>query len=103
MDVSLQNDPGKATRGVLSVIDNTVDPATGTIKLKATFTNEDRILWPGTFVNVILMLDSRDNAILVPSEAIQAGQNGQFRCFHLRMSYPGSHFPMLQNRVPATY
>jgi len=78
VDVSLQNNPGKATRGVLSVIDNTVDPNTGTIKLKATFSNEDHILWPGTFVNVALVLDSRDNAILVPSEAIQAGQNGQF-------------------------
>ena len=51
---------------------------TGGNKLKATFTNEDRILWPGTFVNVALMLDSRDNAIVVPSEAIQAGQDGQF-------------------------
>lgn len=78
VDVSLQNDPGKATRGLLTVIDNTVDPNTGTIKLKATFTNEDRILWPGTFVNVALVLDSRDNAVVVPSEAIQAGQDGQF-------------------------
>jgi len=78
VDVSLQNDADKTTRGLLTVIDNTVDPNTGTIKLKATFTNEDRILWPGTFVNVALVLDSRDNAVVVPAEAIQAGQDGQF-------------------------
>ncbi len=76
VQVSLQNDADKTAHGILTVIDNTVDPNTGTIKLKATFANQDRILWPGTFVNVALVLDSRDNAIVVPAEAVQAGQQG---------------------------
>jgi len=76
--VSLQNDPNKSARGILSVIDNTVDPNTGTIRLKATFNNEDRLLWPGEFVNVVLTLDTRSDATVVPSEAVQPGQNGQF-------------------------
>jgi len=78
VQASMQNEPGKVARGVLSVIDNTVDPNTGTIKLKATFENQDRILWPGQFVNVALTLDSRLNAVVVPSEAVQAAQKGQF-------------------------
>jgi multidrug efflux system membrane fusion protein len=64
-------------RGLLSVIDNTVDTTTGTIRLKATFDNEKRILWPGTFVNVSLTLDTQARAIVVPSEAVQPGQQGQ--------------------------
>ena len=78
VQASMQNEPGKVARGVLSVIDNTVDPNTGTIKLKATFENQDRILWPGQFVNVALTLDRRLNAVVVPSEAVQAAQKGQF-------------------------
>ena len=76
VQVSLQGDATKSARGVLSVIDNAVDTATGTIHLKATFTNEERFLWPGQFVNVVLTLDTRD-ATTVPSEAIQAGLKGQ--------------------------
>lgn len=78
VQVSLQNDPGKTARGILTVIDNTVDPNTGTIRLKATFPNQDRLLWPGTFVNVVLTLGTRGNSIVVPAEAVQAGQKGQF-------------------------
>jgi multidrug efflux system membrane fusion protein len=69
--------PGKTVRGVLTVIDNTVDPNTGTIRLKATFDNQERLLWPGQFVNVVLNLESYE-ATVVPSEAVQAGQKGQF-------------------------
>jgi multidrug efflux system membrane fusion protein len=65
-------------QGTLAVIDNTVDAATGTIKLKATLENRERILWPGQFVNVALTLDTRSNATVVPAEAVQAGQKGQF-------------------------
>jgi membrane fusion protein, multidrug efflux system len=64
--------------GVVSFIDNTVDPATGTIKLKATFANGDRSLWPGSFVDVTIRLTTEPNAIVVPSQAIQAAQQGQF-------------------------
>lgn len=78
VQVSPQDNPGKVMRGTLTVIDNTVEITTGTIRLKATFANEDRALWPGQFVDVVLTLDTLANAVLVPAEAIQAGQQGQF-------------------------
>ncbi len=65
-------------QGVLTFVDNTVDPTTGTIKLKATFQNAQKKLWPGQFVNVILTLTTQPNALLVPTSAIQTGQSGQF-------------------------
>ena len=64
--------------GVLTFIDNSVDIATGTIKLKASFTNIDKRLWPGQFVNVILTLRTLPDAVVVPSQAVQTGQQGQF-------------------------
>ncbi len=77
VEVSLQNEPGKRARGALSVIDNTVDANTGTIRLKATMQNEAGILWPGQFVNVSLTLDTLRNATVLPAEAVQPGQQGQ--------------------------
>ena len=65
-------------QGVLTFVDNTVDTATGTIKLKGTFENKEKRLWPGQFVNVVLRLTTRPNAILVPSPAIQTGQEGPY-------------------------
>lgn len=64
--------------GVLTFIDNTVDMTTGTVRLKGTFENETGRLWPGQFVNVILTLTTQPNAIVVPSRAVQTGQQGQF-------------------------
>jgi multidrug efflux system membrane fusion protein len=64
--------------GILTFIDNAVDTATGTIKLKGTFDNKEKRLWPGQFVNVVLTLTTRPNAILVPSQAIQTGQEGPY-------------------------
>jgi membrane fusion protein, multidrug efflux system len=64
--------------GQLSFIDNTVDSTTGTIKLKATFPNDDHALWPGQFITVVMTLRTLDHATVVPSEAIQSGQKGQF-------------------------
>jgi membrane fusion protein, multidrug efflux system len=63
--------------GTLKVIDNTVDPNTGTIRLKAVFDNTDGRLWPGQFLNVVLTLDTQ-TATVIPSEAIQVGQQGSF-------------------------
>lgn len=77
VDVSLRDNPAQKARGVLSVIDNTVDSNSGTIHLKAAFDNQSRALWPGEFVDVSMILDTQRDAILIPSEAIQAGQNGQ--------------------------
>jgi multidrug efflux system membrane fusion protein len=65
-------------QGELTFIDNAVDMTTGTIQLKATFPNEDNTLWPGQFVQVVLTLSDLTNAIVVPSQAVQTGQNGQF-------------------------
>jgi membrane fusion protein, multidrug efflux system len=64
--------------GKLSFIDNGVDMQTGTVKLKGTFANKDRRLWPGEYVDVVLNLSTRRNAILVPTKAIQTGQQGQY-------------------------
>jgi multidrug efflux system membrane fusion protein len=75
--VALQDDPARQVGGQLAVVDNTVDPATGTIRLKGVFANADGMLWPGQFVNVTLRLDTIDNATVVPSAAVQNGQQGQ--------------------------
>jgi multidrug efflux system membrane fusion protein len=72
------NNEGAPHLGFVSFVDNAVDTGTGTIKLKGTFTNTDRRLWPGQFVNVVLTLTTEANVIVVPSNAIQAGQEGQY-------------------------
>jgi multidrug efflux system membrane fusion protein len=72
------NDTKGAERGTLTFIDNTVDQATGTILLKGTFANRQRRLWPGQFVDVVLRLAVQPDAIVVPSPAVQTGQQGQY-------------------------
>jgi membrane fusion protein, multidrug efflux system len=67
-----------AEAGVVSFIDNTVDPTTGTIRLKGTFENRDRQLWPGVFVQVMLQLTTEAGALVVPATAVQASQEGQY-------------------------
>ena len=76
--VYTQDNPDRFAQGDLAVIDNTVDSNTGTIHLKAEFANQDRMLWPGQFVTVVLTLDTIQNAAVVPAVAVQAGQQGQF-------------------------
>ena len=79
VDALVDGDTGKrAVTGKLTFIDNSVDNTTGTIKLKATFANQDRSLWPGEFVNVVMTLRTINDAVVVPSEAIQTGQQGSF-------------------------
>ncbi len=65
-------------RGRLAVLDNQVDPATGTIKLKATFPNEKLLLWPGGFVNVRMLADTQRSVVTVPTAAVQRGPRGAF-------------------------
>jgi multidrug efflux system membrane fusion protein len=65
-------------QGELTFVDNTVDTTTGTIQLRATFSNKDNALWPGQFVQVSLTLSELTNVVVVPSEAVQTGQNGDF-------------------------
>jgi len=64
--------------GTLAVLDNQVDPTTGTIKLKATFPNDAMKLWPGGFVTVRLRVDTRRDAIVVPPAAVQRGPLGAY-------------------------
>lgn len=71
-------DEANPAMGKLSLVDNTVDPATGTVRLKATFINDDRRLYPGQFVNVILTLGIANQAVVVPSQAVQVGQDKSF-------------------------
>jgi multidrug efflux system membrane fusion protein len=66
----------KPVRGTVTFVDNTVDSTTGTIRLKATFANEEKRLWPGQFVNVTLTLTTEPNAIVIPAQAVQSGQQG---------------------------
>jgi multidrug efflux system membrane fusion protein len=65
-------------RGSLEVINNEVDPSSGTIKLKARFENKDHKLWPGAFVQVRVVMKSEPNAIVVPSQAVQRGPEGPY-------------------------
>ena len=74
----IPGDEKRPAQGDLTFIDNTVDKSTGTIKLKGTFANADRRLWPGQFVDVILTLTTERNRVVVPSQAVQTGQQGQY-------------------------
>jgi len=74
--------PGSAgheqIKGVVNFFDNAIDTATGTFQVKAQFANEDRALWPGMFVNVVIRVGIDANALVVPSGAIQSGQVGTY-------------------------
>ncbi len=76
--VAFDNMDGPPPRGELTFVDNAVDATTDMIQLRATFPNERSLLWPGQFVEVELTLSDLTNAIVVPSQAVQTGQNGQF-------------------------
>lgn len=67
---------GKAEQGLLSLVDNTVDSRTGTIRLRATFANQERNLWPGQFVELDLPLGIAENALVVPTRAVLSGRDG---------------------------
>lgn len=67
---------GKSLPGTFSFLDNTIDPATGTLRLKAEFANDDHSLWPGQIVPVRLLLTTRPEATVVATRAIQLGQDG---------------------------
>jgi membrane fusion protein, multidrug efflux system len=71
-------DDTPAASGRITFVDNAVDQTTGTIKVKATFANENRHLWPGQFVNVVVRLAMIPGALVVPSSAVQTGPQGQY-------------------------
>jgi multidrug efflux system membrane fusion protein len=73
-----QDDPSSQQTGQLTFIDNTVDPTTGMIRLKATFANKDHKLWPGQFVRATLRLGMKKDSVVVPNQAVQTGQEGPY-------------------------
>ena len=87
----------RAVRGILTFADNSVDQATGTIRLKATFENATNGLWPGQFVNAVLTVGNQSNAVLVPSQAVQTGQNGQF-VFVVKQDMKAEMRPVVMSR-----
>jgi multidrug efflux system membrane fusion protein len=78
VEASPPNDSGRPSRGRVSFVDNAVDHTTGTIEVRGTFPNEDRRLWPGQFVNVMVTLGTEPTAIVVPTVSVQTGQQGQY-------------------------
>lgn len=72
------NASAAASTGTLSFVDNAVDATTGTIKLMATFPNQDRQLWPGEFLKVQILLGSEPHAVVVPASALQTGPQGKY-------------------------
>jgi multidrug efflux system membrane fusion protein len=78
VEVTIPGDSGQPAQGRVTFINNTVDTATGTIQLKATFANADSRLTPGQFVNVRMTLTTLTAAIVVPTEAVQTGQQGNY-------------------------
>lgn len=76
VQATISGDEGSPLVGELSFIDNSVDPNTGTIMLKAAYPNGEGRLWPGQFVNVVLELTSQPDVTVIPSQALQTGQKG---------------------------
>jgi len=77
VEARFASDDGRPEQGTLAFVDNAVDRTTGTIKLKAEFGNGQRRLLPGQFINVVLILTTQSEAVVIPSEAVQVGQEGQ--------------------------
>jgi len=75
---TIPGEEGRPIEGWLTFIENEVDSSTGTIRMKGTFQNSDRRIWPGQFANVVITLGVERNAIVVPSQALQTGQSGPF-------------------------
>jgi membrane fusion protein, multidrug efflux system len=75
---AIPGDEGTEVRGELAFLENTVDTNTGSIQIKAAFINDNKALWPGQFVNVVLTLTTQPGAVVVPAQAIQTGQQGRY-------------------------
>jgi membrane fusion protein, multidrug efflux system len=75
---TLTDGGGEPHAGSLTFLDNAVDRSTGTVRLKATFPNQDRAFWPGQFVNARLRVSTQAGAVVVPTQALQTGQKGPY-------------------------
>jgi multidrug efflux system membrane fusion protein len=73
-----RDDRTQLDTGTLTLIDNEIDPTTGTVRLKATFPNARNALWPGQFVNVRVLLHQRRDAVTLPTAAVERGPEGLF-------------------------
>lgn len=78
IEALIPDEPGHTEIGTLSFVDNTVNSETGTIRIKGVFANAAKKLWPGRFIDVVMKLASLKNAVTVPANAVQTGQQGQF-------------------------
>ena len=78
VEVKVPGAPDKKVSGTLTFIDNSIASNTGTLTLRATFSNKDLLLWPGLFVNVQLILTVLENAVVVPSQCVMVGQQGPY-------------------------
>ena len=78
VDAFGRDDQTKLATGTLLTMDNQIDQTTGTDRLKATFDNQDGVLFPNQFVNIRLLLDVRKNSTIIPSVAVQRGPQGSF-------------------------
>ena len=78
VEARFADEPSDPIIGRLAFVDNQVDTLTGMVRLKATFPNEDHRLWPGRFVNVALTISKQQDAVVVPTSAVQTGQRGTF-------------------------
>lgn len=78
VEASSQDPQAPSERGQLTFVDNLVDSTTGTIKLKGTFQNTGRLMWPGEYVNVAVRLTTLGGALVLPAQAMQTGQSGTF-------------------------
>jgi multidrug efflux system membrane fusion protein len=78
VEAEIPGSMAKPEAGTLSFLDNKVNTQTGTVLLKGSFANQDRLLWPGQFVTATLTLTTRSDAVVVPAVAVQVGQDGQF-------------------------
>lgn len=78
VEARLSESDAEKVQGELAFIDNVVDTTTGTVRLRGIFRNKDKALWPGQFVTAVVTLHEQRDAIVVPSQAVQSGPNGQF-------------------------
>src|SRR5438445_8708384 len=88
--------------GTLTFVDNSVDTTTGTVLLKAEFTNRDNALWPGEFLNTRLQLYIEDKALVVPSQAVMSGQQGSY-LFVLNQDGTARSQPVTVERTAGAY
>ena len=98
---TFENMAAPPPNGELTFVDNSVDATTGMIQLRAAFSNADNALWPGQYVHVALTLSELTNAIVVPSQAVQTGQTGQF-VYVVRTNPTNAAVRFVENRPVAT-